>query len=149
MRIVVGYADTAHGRAALEEARAQAQSRQLPLHVVAYVGHDSGDSPSQVRAQREAIDRLEQELKTVSARLAEGGVEVSSEVRHGLVDGVSQALVEAAERARAQLLVIGMRRRSPVGKLVLGSVVQDVLLSADCPVLAVKAPAATGSDRAK
>lgn len=37
-----------------------------------------------------------------------------------------------------ELLVIGMKRRSPVGKLVLGSVAQRLLLQADVPVLAVK-----------
>lgn len=40
----------------------------------------------------------------------------------------------------ADLLVIGMRRRSREYKLVPGSVSQDVLLGADCPVFAVKAP---------
>lgn len=40
----------------------------------------------------------------------------------------------------ARLLVIGMKRRSPVGKLVLGSVTQHLLLQAAVPVLAVKVP---------
>ena len=37
-------------------------------------------------------------------------------------------------------LVIGARRRSPVGKAFLGSVTQDILLDADVPVLVVKSP---------
>ena len=40
--------------------------------------------------------------------------------------------------AGADVLVIGVRRRSPVGKLVMGSVAQTILLDADCPVLAVR-----------
>lgn len=47
-------------------------------------------------------------------------------------------LVGAAERSSADLIVIGLRRRSPVGKLILGSNAQRILLDAPCPVLAVK-----------
>ncbi len=44
-------------------------------------------------------------------------------------------------RLDTELLVIGARRRSPVGKLFLGSVTQSIILHADVPVLVVKAPA--------
>ena len=50
-----------------------------------------------------------------------------------------EILAVAAER-RADLVVIGLRRRTPVGKLLMGSTAQRVLLEATCPVLAVKAP---------
>jgi nucleotide-binding universal stress UspA family protein len=45
-----------------------------------------------------------------------------------------------ADEVGATLAVIGVRRRSPVGKAVLGSRAQDVLLHLDCAVLAVKDP---------
>ncbi|MCW2811511.1 MAG: hypothetical protein JWP61_1969, partial [Friedmanniella sp.] len=41
----------------------------------------------------------------------------------------------------AELLVIGARRRSPVGKFLLGSVTQTLILQSEVPVLVVKAEA--------
>jgi nucleotide-binding universal stress UspA family protein len=46
-----------------------------------------------------------------------------------------------AESEQAEFIVIGLRRRTPVGKLILGSNAQRILLDASCPVLAVKADA--------
>jgi nucleotide-binding universal stress UspA family protein len=53
-----------------------------------------------------------------------------------IAEHVLQLLEERADSV--ELLVIGMKRRSPVGKLVLGSIAQRLLLQADVPVLAVK-----------
>jgi nucleotide-binding universal stress UspA family protein len=42
------------------------------------------------------------------------------------------------------VLVIGIRHRSAVGKLLMGSAAQRILLDVDCPVLAVKTPPTDG-----
>lgn len=55
-----------------------------------------------------------------------------------LTGDLSDELIRVAEETGAELLVIGLRRRSPIGKLIMGSVAQRVLLDAPCPVLAVK-----------
>ncbi|MEP7092329.1 MAG: universal stress protein, partial [Nocardioidaceae bacterium] len=80
----------------------------------------------------------EEDLESIRHELSEAGVD--HEVRQ-LVRGMDPAddLVNVAGEVGAELIVIGLRRRSPVGKLILGSNAQRVLLDAPCPVLAVKA----------
>jgi nucleotide-binding universal stress UspA family protein len=77
------------------------------------------------------------ELEAVHAELTEAGLE--HEVRQ-VIRGTDPAddLIKVAVEVAAEFIVIGLRRRSPVGKLILGSSAQRVLLDAPCPVLAVK-----------
>jgi nucleotide-binding universal stress UspA family protein len=51
----------------------------------------------------------------------------------------SDAVLGVAQEVDAELLVVGIHRRSPVGKALLGSNAQRILLNAMCPVLAVRA----------
>jgi nucleotide-binding universal stress UspA family protein len=53
---------------------------------------------------------------------------------------VAGTVLGLATEASAEVLVIGARRRSPVGKFLLGSVTQTIILDADVPVLVVKDP---------
>ncbi len=131
MSIIVGYIPTREGRAALRAARAEALLRQDKLVVVN--SHRGGRDFDAQEAQR-----FEEELGRVQHDLDEAGVE--HEVR-ALVRGNEPAedLVEVAEESNGQLIVIGLRRRTPIGKLILGSNAQRILLEATCPVLAVKA----------
>ncbi|MFH5823028.1 universal stress protein [Georgenia sp. AZ-5] len=126
MSIVVGYVSTKEGDAALAAAVAEARRRGNKLVVVL-----------SRRAQDEDPAALEAEADTVRDRLDDA--DVSYEVRQ-LRRGsdVADDLVSTAVEDGAELIVIGLRRRSPVGKLILGSNAQRILLDAPCPVLAVK-----------
>lgn len=128
--IVVGYVPKAEGRAALRRAAEEARLRGAHLVVInsARGGRDFDAD--------EAI-RSDAELDAVRSQLAEVGVD--AEVRQ-LVRGLDAAddLIAVAKETSADFIVIGLRRRTPVGKLILGSNAQRILLDAPCPVLAVK-----------
>jgi nucleotide-binding universal stress UspA family protein len=49
---------------------------------------------------------------------------------------------ELVDTMDISVLVIGLRKRTAVGKLILGSVAQELLMTVSCPVLCVKAPSA-------
>jgi nucleotide-binding universal stress UspA family protein len=129
MTIVVGYVPTPEGEAALTAAISEARLREEPVHVV-----NTSRGDSLVDSRFASSDALE----AVRAQLEQSGVvfEVAQQVgRHE----ASEELVDTADRVKASLLVIGIRRRSATGKLLTGSQAQRVLLDANCPVLAVKA----------
>ncbi|HZJ06167.1 MAG TPA: universal stress protein [Nocardioidaceae bacterium] len=129
--IVVGYVPKPEGKAALRRAAEEAKLRQHRLLVVN--SHRGGRE-----FDREDALESEAQMDEVKSELSQAGVEY--EVRQ-LVRGLDPAedLVNVAKEVGAELIVIGLRRRSPVGKLILGSNAQRVLLDAPCPVLAVKA----------
>jgi nucleotide-binding universal stress UspA family protein len=129
MTIVVGYVPTPEGEAALTAAISEARLREQPLHVV---NSSRGDSLSDPRyASDDVVDDLR-------ARLGQTGIafEVKQYVRG---HDASEEIVSEADRLNASLIVIGIRRRTPTGKLITGSQAQRTLLDANCPVLAVKA----------
>ena len=129
MTIVVGYVPTPEGEAAMAAAITEAQRREEPLHIL---NTARGDTLSDPRYASEDT------LDDVRARLDKTGV--AYEIRQ-LIRGheASEEIVEEADRLNASLIVIGLRRRSPTGKLITGSQAQRILLDANCPVLAVKA----------
>ena len=127
MSVVVGYVPTREGETALEHAVAEARSRRARLVVV---NTSRGDALVDQRyVDEEQLSALEQRLDGVDHLV------VHTHPRAGTRPRRSSP---SAEDHRAELIVIGLRRRSPVGKLLMGSTAQRVLLDAACPVLAVK-----------
>jgi nucleotide-binding universal stress UspA family protein len=129
--IVVGYVPKPEGKAALRLAADEAKARKASLVVIN--SHRGGRE-----FEREDALESQSQLDEVKKELHSAGVE--HEIRQ-LVRGMDPAedLINVAAEVSADLIVIGLRRRSPVGKLILGSNAQRILLDAPCPVLAVKA----------
>ena len=128
MPIIVGYVPTPEGQAALERAVQEAKVRGARLVVL---NTSRGDAFVDPRYASSA------QWSTVEELLADSGVDYELTQ---LVEGkdAADSLLAAAAEANAELIVIGLRRRSPVGKLIMGSQAQSILLNAECPVLAVK-----------
>jgi nucleotide-binding universal stress UspA family protein len=132
MSIVVGFIPTPEGEAALVRGAIEARQRQTSLIVVSSKDPAREPDPS-------AVARFEAELDAVKGRLAEEGLEYDvRRIDTGRM--ASEDLLDVAEEVEADMIVIGLRRRSPIGKLILGSQAQQILLGAECPVLAVKVP---------
>ncbi|HWJ67319.1 MAG TPA: universal stress protein [Nocardioides sp.] len=125
--VVAAYSADDYGRAAIRWAEAVALGAGARLVVV---NATRGDSLVDARFAHD------DEIAALRERLAGEGLDV--EVRHDVVPDVAEAVVAAADETSADLVVVGVRRRTPVGKLLLGSVAQRVILDAHCPVVAVK-----------
>jgi nucleotide-binding universal stress UspA family protein len=130
MTIVLGYVPTPGGLAALERAMHFARLESALLTVVNTPRNGNYADP----------DFAEQrDLDALAERLASAGIE--HDIRQPDDDrSTVESILAVAREVGADLIVIGVRRRSPVGKLVTGSTAQAVILGADCPVLTVKPP---------
>ena len=129
MAVVVGYVPTETGFLAVTEAVREARTFQVPIVIVNVVGVSGFATPTAAE---------DQDLDSLTARLTSDGVEHSvQQIESG--ESVADLLLGIAEQAQARLIVVGLRRRSPVGKALLGSTAQSVILGANCPVLTVRA----------
>lgn len=130
MRIAVGFLHTDEGKAAFGAAVDEALLRDATLVVV----HSMRGGE---RGEGEIAADHDQALREAEAQMTDRGVEYEIK-RYARGKSPSEDLLDTARDMDVELLVIGIRRRSPVGKLLLGSNAQDIILHADCPVLAVK-----------
>ena len=133
MSVVVAYSPDVYGKAALSYGATEASRRDEKLIVV---NDTKGDAYVDKRlAAEKEIDALRAELNRL---------DVETEVRQDVVPDVAEAVLKVSAESSASLIVVGVRPRSPVGKLLLGSVAQRIILDATCPVLAVKPDGADG-----
>jgi nucleotide-binding universal stress UspA family protein len=126
--IVVGYIPSPEGIAAFERAKDEAVLRGEALVVVNTGEAGNFAKPSFAKAK---------DLDAIRKELSEAGLQ--HDVLQPTSGGTAaEEILRVVAERDADLLVIGLRRRSPVGKLFLGSTAQQLLLDAPCSVLAVK-----------
>lgn len=130
MLIVVPVVQTHDGEAAIEQAAEEARLRGGHLLLVGRTAAEQGqDAPGDRALLEDLKTRLESQGLECEIHWSVGGLPLDEVVLH-----------EARTRG-ADLIVMGLRHRSRVGKLLLGSYEQVVLLSAECPVVSVRAHA--------
>lgn len=139
--IVAAIDRSADAKRIVEEAESLARAFDEELHVV----HVAGQYESTNRARLTAAERPGEEIDidefarraTDRAReAAEGVAERFTPI--GLVGYPAEEILDYAEDHDARYVVVGGRKRSPVGKVLFGSVTQAVLLGADRPVVTVR-----------
>lgn len=125
MSVIVGLVPTREGQAALDFAVQECILRGSDLVVVPGRGTDPEGADSS-------------RLTSARAQLTRAGLNLTLHSATGHHE-VAEDLIEAAADGAGDLIVIGLRKRTPIGKLILGSNAQRILLDAPCPVIAVKA----------
>jgi nucleotide-binding universal stress UspA family protein len=130
MTVLVAYIHTPDGEAALTAAVNEARWRATNAMVV---------NVTRPAAEVDSPLSAEQGLDAAAALFEAAGVEVEVRQLPPSSDRAGDILALMSE-VQPELVVIGMRKRSPVGELIIGSNSQRILRGAECPVLVVKAP---------
>lgn len=138
MTIVVGYSPSGQGRAAL---RAALRYGARTGEGLAIASHQYND------AERGLTAATEDEVRAELAALGSEMVEMSAiAVRSSPERDIGEFILAVVDEVDASLVVIGLRRKPPIGKLNLGASARRVVLGAPCPVLAVKDDHRAGGD---
>lgn len=128
--IVIGLKEDLPHKQLLALAKKVAGER-AKIHLVSFVKVGTyEDEPARLK-------KMERELEGHAEALRGDGFDASQEV--GLIAvAAAGALIRLASERQADLLVIGLAKRSRVGKALMGSDAQRVMLGAECPVLVTR-----------
>ncbi|HPF39296.1 MAG TPA: universal stress protein [Phycisphaerae bacterium] len=140
-RPVVLYATdfSAASELALTHARIYARAagaRLLITHVMKPSG-DPTDLPSEGAAESVDIETVRFRLESIAKSITDTPTECRI-----LSGDPAREVLKLAETAQAELIVMGTHGRTGLSRLLMGSVAEQVVREADCPVLTVKLPRA-------
>ena len=130
MTVLLAYIHTPDGDAALAAAVDEARWRATRAVVV---------NVTRPVAEVDSPMSAEQSLDAAAALFEGAGVEVEVRQLPASPDRAGDILAVVSE-IQPDLVVIGMRKRNPMGELIIGSTSQRIMRGAECPVLVVKAP---------
>jgi nucleotide-binding universal stress UspA family protein len=125
---ILGYTPTPQGEAALDLAITEAKAHNATIVVVNVSRAESYVDPNLAE---------ENQLQTLDNTLQASGLE--HEIIQHIGRDPATDILDIANNREAAMIVLGLRRRSAVGKLLLGSTAQNILLNADCPVITIRA----------
>ncbi len=130
MKILAGYDHSEASKAALRVAVEHAAAFKAKVYIVTSLTQNR-------ELTREDIQRVENRLQTLEKSLKKDKIpcEVHAKVS---AHSAGESLLEFAAENEIDEIFVGVRRRSRVGKLLLGSNAQYIILQASCPVVAVK-----------
>lgn len=143
MVIIAGVDRTEGTDAVVTEGMRLADAFDEELHVVHSITQSEfiNLERTSVESGGQAVDMdcIREIASSVAAeRIETAGVDDESHVRSvGLVGPPASELLRYAREHDARYIVIGGRKRSPVGKAVFRSITQEILLNTDRPVLTV------------
>ena len=130
MKILVGFDGSNVSKEALRLAAEHAKAFDAHIYVI----HSMVGGPD---VPRRDFENAENELETEIKQLKKEDLSCESLLSvRGLEAG--EDLVQLAQNKEVDEIIIGVRRRSKVGKLIFGSTAQYVILNAPCPVVTVK-----------
>ena len=132
MDILVAYDGSRAAEKGLTLAVEQARSINAKVHMVT--------STERTKTEKDLpeVEEAECGLLEAQARVEKENISCST---HLLIRGMTpgEDIIEYARENNVDLIVVGVKKQSKVGKLVMGSTAQFVILKAPCPVLTVKA----------
>jgi nucleotide-binding universal stress UspA family protein len=130
MKILVGYDGSNSGKEALDLAKNHAIAFKGEVDVVTSMVKGT-------ESQRQDMDQAKRGLEYADVLFKENNIPCKT---HLLIRGLSSGedLVEFSQENNIDEIIVGVKRRSKVGKLLMGSTAQYVILNSSCPVVTVK-----------
>jgi nucleotide-binding universal stress UspA family protein len=130
MKFMVCYDETDVSKDVVREAQKHAKAWQARIEVVSTVMRVEP-------IKRSKLEEMEEQFESEVQDLFEG-VDIPYNVQLQIDDiDVGAKIVKLAEKKKVDLIFIGIKKRSKVGKLLFGSNAQYIILNAQCPVVSV------------